>query len=95
MKLEKKIQGSILVHNPLTGNYINVAPLFDAIDQFGGVTGCTSEIADSLRQTTRLMNLHLRDNHIDQTQCINAVSDLYLLEDMFTAMRNSAPIKEE
>lgn len=73
--LEVKIKEPILVKNPHTNQYVNVAPLFDAIHQIG------EPLKAVITRTLRTVNLNAKGEDI-----IDINYELYLLEDTFTAM---------
>jgi len=84
MPTEAKIQEPILVKNPHTGRYINVAPLFDTLDQMGDTpSGSPLALRKIISRIIRQVNLSWDGDATDQK---NVNYDLYQLEDMFGAM---------
>ncbi|WP_020599180.1 hypothetical protein [Spirosoma panaciterrae] len=84
MPQESKIQEPILVKNPYTGRHINVAPLFDALDASGEhPDNSIVSLKTMVSRIIRRVNLNWEGDATDQK---NVNFDLYLLEDMFSAM---------
>ena len=80
---------AIWVAHPKTGRQINVAPLFNALDEFDREP--TSSIAsgglDVVRQIIRTLNITVHDPQFTSPVYIaNLYQDLHRLEDMFAEM---------
>jgi len=87
MKSDQKIKEPILVINPNTGRHVNVAPLFDAMrDVDGKRPDSVSNLKDAVSRTIRHVNLNGSDENTVPGALKTVTFDLYLLEDMFTAM---------
>jgi hypothetical protein len=84
MPVETKIQEPILVKNPHTGRYVNIAPLFNTIELLAdSPEGSVYNLKKTVSQIIRQVNLAWDGSATVQK---NVNYDLYLLEDMFAAM---------
>ncbi|RAJ92202.1 hypothetical protein LX87_05170 [Larkinella arboricola] len=94
MLLDIEIKDPILVHNPHTGQLVNVAPLFDAMKEFDdSVVGTPFQNMQlALRQAFRIINIMGYDPDIvPLAEYRDTNHRLFLLEDMFETMDRKSP----
>lgn len=77
----------IFVTNPRSGQVVNVAPVLELLDQFGGDNTSAENPALSIETTIKLLTLWPpEENGPARGRVVNTLYDLYILREMFQAM---------
>ena len=90
MLLQSTYSDPIGVISPRTGVAINVAPLFDALEQIDGQTNSPADLREFVRKLIRTIAITVHDPQITSPVDLATLNfELYRLDEMLSAMQDN------